>query len=214
MFNRVKGTSDYITSDIEKREGILREFFRLIELNCFNLVETPILESADLYKRSVAGSDIVSKEMYEFTDKGNRILSLRPEGTAGFIRALIENKWHVINDEFWPRTTKFAYYGPMFRYEQPQKGRMRQFYQAGVEIIDGKSGDLNIYQDAELINMAYELLDSLGVGFVLKINSIGDQKCRNKYQEELRKYLEQYKDELTPINQERLKNNVFRILEW
>nr|WP_307928129.1 histidine--tRNA ligase [Mycoplasmopsis bovis] len=188
-------------------------FFRLIELNCFNLVETPILESADLYKRSVAGSDIVSKEMYEFTDKGNRILSLRPEGTAGFIRALIENKWHVINDEFWPRTTKFAYYGPMFRYEQPQKGRMRQFYQAGVEIIDGKSGDLNIYQDAELINMAYELLDSLGVGFVLKINSIGDQKCRNKYQEELRKYLEQYKDELTPINQERLKNNVFRILD-
>ncbi|TKA59015.1 Histidyl-tRNA synthetase [Mycoplasmopsis bovis 8790] len=213
MFNRVKGTSDYITSDIEKRGEILREFFRLIELNCFNLVETPILELADLYKRSVAGSDIVSKEMYEFTDKGNRMLSLRPEGTAGFIRALIENKWHIINDEFWPRTTKFAYYGPMFRYEQPQKGRMRQFYQAGVEIIDGKSGDLNIYQDAELINMAYELLDSLSVGFVLKINSIGDQECRNKYQEELRKYLEQYKDELTPISQERLKNNVFRILD-
>lgn len=213
MFNKVKGTKDYESNDIEIRNEILDEFLHLAEVNCFNLIETPILESADLYKRSVAGSDIVNKEMYEFTDKGDRKLSLRPEGTAGFIRALIENKWYVTNEEFWPTTTKFVYYGPMFRYEQPQKGRMRQFYQAGAEIIDSKSSELNAFQDAELIQMASNLLSELNVNFVLKINSIGDNKSREKYQVDLRKYLENYKDELTEISQERLKNNVFRILD-
>lgn len=117
MFNKVKGIKDYELNDIEIRNEILDEFLYFVEVNCFNLIEILILESVDLYKRSVVGSDIVNKEMYEFIDKGDRKFSLRLEGIAGFIRVLIENKWYVINEEFWLIIIKFVYYGLMFRYE-------------------------------------------------------------------------------------------------
>ncbi|WP_308699639.1 ATP phosphoribosyltransferase regulatory subunit [Mycoplasmopsis cynos] len=95
-------------------------------------IETPIIEPLELFKRSSEQSEIVKKEMFEFSDKANRNLVLRPEGTASFIRAYVENKWFSLPNQ------KFYYYGPMFRYEQPQKGRYRQFYQAGIEIVGEK----------------------------------------------------------------------------
>ncbi|MBZ4218416.1 histidine--tRNA ligase [Mycoplasma tauri] len=211
MVSKIKGTKDYSPSLANCKEVIKKQFYKQIKNFCFNIIETPIMEPVELYRRSVSESDIVKKEMYEFKDKGKRDIALRPEGTAGFIRALIENKWYVPNDEI--KSTKFAYFGPMFRYEQPQKGRLRQFYQAGVETIMPKDQDLNPYQDAELIIMAWNILKSLNIDFVLKINSIGDSNSRILYQDNLKKYLQDYKNELTETSQERLNNNVLRILD-
>ncbi|MGP1451250.1 MAG: histidine--tRNA ligase [Metamycoplasmataceae bacterium] len=203
MFNRIKGTKDINPTEMMTYEFIRGIFLKITNAYNFSYVETPIIENADLYKRSVASSDIVKKEMYEFKDRGDRSISLRPEGTAGFIRALIENKWYTYQNN------KFSYYGQMFRYEQPQKGRQRQFYQAGVEAI----GQKNIYQDYELISMANLFLKTIGINTKLKINSIGDEQTRINYQKELKKYFLPYKNELSEINQERLETNVLRILD-
>ncbi|QSF13790.1 histidine--tRNA ligase [Mycoplasma sp. Mirounga ES2805-ORL] len=203
MINKIKGTRDYQPSEFRLLDTIKKVF--ISQCNAYNvdLIETPIIEAAELYKRSVAGSDIVKKEMYEFEDKGKRAIALRPEGTAGFVRALVENKWYA------SKNNKFAYFGPMFRYEQPQKGRYRQFYQAGVEII----GDSNPYLDCELISLANNILKILDMKYILKINSIGDIESRKKYEDALREYLLDYKDELTTLSQERLDKNVLRILD-
>ncbi|VEU75319.1 Histidyl-tRNA synthetase [Mycoplasmopsis maculosa] len=205
MFNRIKGTRDLNPKEYQIFEYIRKTFLFTSKSFNFNSIETPILEYANLYKRSVAGSDIVKKEMYEFIDKSDREIALRPEGTAGFVRALIENKWYATL-----KTTKFSYFGQMFRYEQPQKGRQRQFYQAGVESI---SSENNPYIDAELIIMADQILKMLGVSTTLKINSIGDEESRNKYQQVLKEYFSKYIDQLEDISKERLNNNVLRILD-
>ncbi|WP_027334798.1 histidine--tRNA ligase [Mycoplasmopsis felifaucium] len=205
MINKIKGTRDYSPKEKSILEMIRKSFIYTLQNYNYNLIETPIIEMAQLYKRSVAGSDIVKKEMYEFSDKGQREIALRPEGTAGFVRALIENKWYATL-----KTTKFAYFGPMFRYEQPQKGRQRQFYQAGVELI---SAEANPYQDAELIIMADSLLKMLGIKTRLLINSIGDQESRENYQNVLKHYFTGFKDQLNDISKERLNNNVLRILD-
>lgn len=204
MFNRIKGTKDINQDEMITYEFIRNIFIKLTNSFNFNLVETPIIENADLYRRSVSNSDIVKKEMYEFQDKGERQIALRPEGTAGFVRSLIENKWYVSSLD-----PKFSYFGSMFRYEQPQKGRQRQFYQAGIEAI----GDKNIYQDFEIIFLANLLLQSLELKNVLKINSIGDEISRANYQKALKEYFLPFKDNLSEINQERLDNNVLRILD-
>lgn len=205
MFNRIKGTRDFGPQENNVTELIRSAFVNYARNYNFHLIETPIIEPATLYRRSVASSDIVKKEMYEFKDKGDRDIALRPEGTAGFVRALVENKWYATL-----KNTKFAYYGPMFRYEQPQKGRYRQFNQAGMETVDTV---INPYNDAELIIAAASLLQCLDVKCVLKINSIGDEVTRTRYQEELKKYFTKYKDQLNPISLERLENNVLRILD-
>lgn len=205
MITKIKGTKDYSPSETNLFEYIRNVFLFNVGNYNFNYIETPIIESADVYKRSVAGSDIVQKEMYEFKDRGDRDIALRPEGTAGFVRALIENKWYA-----QVKTTKFAYYGPMFRYEQPQKGRQRQFYQAGVESI---SKELNPYIDAELIIMASNILKTLNVGYILKINSIGDTESRERYQKVLKDYFSKYKKDLTELSQQRIETNVLRILD-
>ncbi|WP_029608858.1 histidine--tRNA ligase [Mycoplasma simbae] len=204
MITKIKGTRDLSPVQMNLQEYIRNVFTKTVASYNFNLIETPIIESASLYKRSVAGSDIVNKEMYEFKDKGDREIALRPEGTAGFVRALIENKWYATL-----KTPKFAYFGPMFRYEQPQKGRYRQFYQACVEAV----GESNVFADAELIILAHNILSVLGVNFVLKINSIGDITSRENYQQELKKYFASYRDQLSEDSQKRLDNNVLRILD-
>ncbi|WP_027120789.1 histidine--tRNA ligase [Mycoplasmopsis lipofaciens] len=204
MITKLKGTRDLNPKDAAIIELIRSVFMQHTKWFNFNYIETPIIENSQLYKRSVAGSDIVKKEMYEFKDKGERDVALRPEGTAGFVRALIEEKWYATL-----KTPKFAYFGPMFRYEQPQKGRQRQFYQAGVEYI----GDANEYIDAELIQMAQNILKVLDVSTILKINSIGDSKSRQNYQKILKEYFLKYKDQLSELSQERLENNVLRILD-
>ncbi|WP_029512737.1 histidine--tRNA ligase [Mycoplasmopsis iners] len=204
MFNKVKGTRDLGPQEAKLVEMIRREFLDKVRAFNFAWIDTPIMEYAQLYRRSVEGSDIVKKEMYEFKDKGNRDIALRPEGTAGFVRALVEEKWYAES-----KVGKFAYFGPMFRYEQPQKGRYRQFNQAGVEFL----GEANPYNDAEIIILAKQILDSLNVGFILKINSLGDLESRLNYQAKLKEYFLPFKDQLTPLSQERLENNVLRILD-
>ncbi|QBF34733.1 histidine--tRNA ligase [Mycoplasmopsis phocirhinis] len=204
MINKIKGTKDLSPSEMNLYEFIRSVFSKFTKNYNFNLIDTPIIEHSLLYKRSVAGSDIVKKEMYEFKDKANREIALRPEGTAGFVRALIENKWYATL-----KTPKFAYFGQMFRYEQPQKGRQRQFYQAGVETI----GKVNPFVDAELIVLAHTILQTLGLNFILKINSIGDQESRQKYQNDLKQYFMQYQEQLSEDSQQRIQNNVLRILD-
>lgn len=204
MFNKIKGTRDLNPIEMNVHEFIRDVFCKIVKSYNFSLIDTPIIEHSQLYKRSVAGSDIVKKEMYEFVDKGNREIALRPEGTAGFVRALVENKWYSTL-----KTPKFAYFGQMFRYEQPQKGRQRQFYQAGVESV----GNSNPFSDAELIAMGSTILDILGIKYKLRINFIGSETTREKYQNELKKYLENYKDQLSADSQNRLDNNVLRILD-
>ncbi|VEU76918.1 histidine--tRNA ligase [Mycoplasmopsis columbina] len=204
MFTKIKGTRDLFGKEEKLIETIRREFLDTVYSFNFEWIDTPIFESAQLFKRSAETSDIVKKEMYEFKDKGQRELVLRPEGTAGFVRALIENKWYASS-----KSGKFAYCGPMFRYEQPQKGRYRQFMQAGVEYIS----EINPYNDAEIILLAKKILNNLGVSFTLKINSLGDLESRNAYQKALKEYLLPYKDQLNEINQERLEKNVLRILD-
>ncbi|QGZ97755.1 histidine--tRNA ligase [Mycoplasma sp. NEAQ87857] len=203
MINKVKGTKDYNAIDFQVKEFIRDIFMSLIQNYNYQMIETPILEHTSLFKRSVADSEIANKEMYEFVDKGNREICLRPEGTASFVRALIENKWYVNNE-------KFAYFGPMFRYEQPQKGRYRQFYQAGVELI----GEKNYYKDVEVIQLANFILNSLEIPFTLKINTIGDFETRQKYEAKLIEYLTPYYDQLSKQSQMRLdQKKALRILD-
>ncbi|SJZ47375.1 histidine--tRNA ligase [Mycoplasmopsis verecunda] len=204
MINKIKGTKDFSVTEMMLKDFILTSFENVVTKHEFKMVETPILEQTSLFKRSVGESEIAKKEMYEFMDKGDREICLRPEGTASFVRAYIENKWYA--DDF----DRFAYFGPMFRYEQPQKGRYRQFYQAGVEFVGGK----NYLRDAEVILTAVDLLDLFNVEYELKINSIGDTQSRANYEQALYDYLIQYKDQLSEISQERLANKkVLRILD-
>ncbi|UUM19405.1 histidine--tRNA ligase [Mycoplasma sp. 1018B] len=204
MINKIKGTRDLGPKEAKLIEYIRREFLDKTKAYNFNWIDTPIMEYAELYKRSVQGSEIVKKEMYEFLDKSNRNIALRPEGTAGFVRALVEQKW--LNNV---KVTKFAYFGPMFRYEQPQKGRYRQFNQAGIEFIS----ELNPYNDAEIVILANEILTTLNINFKLKINSIGTLEERKIYEQALREYLLPFKNQLSSLSQERLSNNVLRILD-
>jgi histidyl-tRNA synthetase len=148
--------------------------FLIANLNGYSEVQTPIFESAELFIRSVgANSDIVKKEFYNFKDKGDRELVLRPEGTAGVIRAVVEEK--LINKMTSP--VKLCYSGPMFRYERPQSGRLRQFYQFGVECINTTS----VYDDIDLILFAQSIVQTLKIkNTTISINDIGDFKSREK----------------------------------
>src|SRR5690606_11137989 len=144
-------------------------------------------------------------ETYNFEDKGGRMLTLRPEGTAGIIRSYIENKLYATND-----LVKLWYMGPNFRYERPQKGRFRQFSQFGVEVV----GAMDPYLDAEVIQLAYEIIKGLGLkGVSVKINSLGDKASKQNYMKVLKTFLEPKKDQLSPDSQARLDKNPLRILD-
>ncbi|VEU82512.1 histidyl-tRNA synthetase [Acholeplasma hippikon] len=163
------------------------------------------MEYSDVFHRENEGSDMVTKETYNFKDKGDRNLTLRPEGTAGVIRSFIENKLYAQND-----LTKLFYIGPNFRYERPQKGRFRQFMQFGVEAL----GTNNPYLDAEVLALAYETIRGLGLkGVVVKINSLGNDASKAAYKEALYNYLLPYKDQLSEDSQVRLEKNPLRILD-
>ncbi len=172
----------------------------------FQEIRTPIFERTELFQRGVGEtSDIITKEMYTFIDKGERSLSLRPEGTAPVARAYIEH--HLSHDS---PVQKFYYIGPMFRYERAQAGRYRQHHQFGVEAIGNSSPE----QDAELIDMLYTLYTRLGLkNLRVMVNSIGDAPCRIKYKEALKNYLKQYFDQLSEDSQKRFEKNPLRILD-
>lgn len=205
MFQRLKGTRDIYGLEEKVLNLIENKFFKIIKNYNFKRICTPIIEDANLFIRSVGEtSDIVSKEMYLFKDNGQRDIALRPEGTASAIRAFVENKINNLEP------TKLAYFGPMFRYERPQKGRYRQFIQGGVELIENSTIENNF----EIIKLAYDFLKSLKISNItLEINNLGSFESRNNYIEILKEYFSKYKEQLNEISLIRLQKNVLRILD-
>lgn len=180
-------------------ENVMRELARDY---CLQEIRTPIFERTELFCRTVGEtSDIVTKEMYSFKDRGDRDITLRPEGTAPAIRAFLENQ---IEEE------RLFYIGPMFRYERSQAGRYRQHHQIGVELIGSSSPET----DAELIDAAYSLYTRLGLqNLSISINSIGNQECRAAYKNKLITYLNEHLHELSQDSRNRLEKNPLRILD-
>ncbi|WP_024790653.1 MULTISPECIES: histidine--tRNA ligase [unclassified Lebetimonas] len=171
----------------------------------YGYIETPILEETGLFKRSVGeSSDIVNKEMYEFKDRGGNDVCLRPEGTAGVVRSFIEHKFDRVQT---PK--RFWYFGPMFRYERPQKGRLREFHQFGIESF----GESSVYEDVLIIAVAADIFKKLNIDFTLKINSLGCEKCMPEYKNKLVSFLEKNKDKLCEDCQRRINQNPIRTLD-
>ena len=181
MIKALKGMKDLFEPENKRYEFVIQTSTNIAKKYGFELVQTPILEESSLFLRSVGeSSDIVGKEMYRFVDKGGNDVCLRPEGTAGVVRAFIEHKMDRAGVK-----KRYFYHGPMYRYERPQKGRFRQFHQFGVEsfgIDDPK-------EDAFIIAMLKEILDNLGVKATLKLNSLGCPECMPKYREKLIEFL-------------------------
>lgn len=205
MIQRPKGTYDVINGNkIILIENILQE---LMDKYNYEYFRTPIFEASELFHRSVGEtSDIVTKETYDFKDRAERNLTLRPEGTAGIIRSFIENKLygnHSVPVKAW-------YYGPMFRYERPQSGRFREFYQFGVEVL----GSNDAITDAEVISIPVNFYKILGLKNVkVNLNTLGDNESRNNYRNALLEYFKPYLDELCEDCKERYNKNPLRILD-
>ena len=200
----IRGMPDLYDEDVERIsivENICLETFKSFNFQEFR---TPIVENKSLFQRSVGeSSDIIQKEVYEFEDRNGELLCLRPEGTAGLVRALITNG--LMNDEI----KKFFYLGPMFRYERPQKGRKRQFFQAGAELI----GEESTKSDVEIILLARTILEKLNVKYTLEINYLGKKDSLNSYRSYLRKYLQNFKDKLSERVYARLQRNPIRAID-
>lgn len=203
--NKVKGTYDVLPNESYKWQYLESKIKQIMKKYNYEEIRTPIMEYSGVFHRESELSDMVTKETYNFKDKANRDITLRPEGTAGIARSYVENKLYAHYDLF-----KVYYIGPNFRYERPQKGRYRQFYQFGIEAIGQKSALL----DAEVIAMSSEFIKSLGLkNVVVEINSIGDNKSRMEYQKQLVNYLTPFYNELSKDSQERLEKNPLRILD-
>ncbi len=202
MIKALRGMKDIIDDKFLKIFDTTRE---VAQNYGFSYIETPILEETRLFKRSVGeSSDIVNKEMYEFIDKGGNEVCLRPEGTAGVVRSYIEHKFDRLET---PK--RFWYFGPMFRYERPQKGRFREFHQFGVESFKEPS----VWEDINIIAIAADIFDKLGIKYTLKINSLGCSECMPKYKEKLVEFLQKHKDSLCEDCQRRIKQNPIRTLD-
>jgi len=204
MIKALRGMKDII-EDSNKFSTFIDKASKIAKNFSFSYIETPLLEETRLFKRSVGeSSDIVNKEMYQFTDKGGNDVCLRPEGTAGVVRAYIEKKYDSL------KTPKqWFYYGPMFRYERPQKGRLREFHQFGVESF----GEESVYEDVKVILMASKILDSFDIKYTLKINSLGCDECRPKYTQNLVEFLEEKKENLCDDCKRRITQNPIRTLD-
>jgi len=207
MITKPKGTYDLYGEEVKKWQYISRVFDELMERYNYGFIRTPIFESTELFHRGVGDTtDIVTKETYDFKDRGDRDMTLRPEGTAGVVRSYIENKMY--GDPNQP--VKLYYNGTMYRYERPQSGRDRELTQFGVEVL----GSTDPAMDAEVISIAVNMFKLLGLkGVKVKINSLGDMESRNNYREALVKYFEPKINELCEDCQERLKKNPLRILD-
>lgn len=207
MFNLVKGTHDVILSEADKYSYIEQTFIQVAEFFNYKEFRTPIIESSELFQRSVGdSSDIVRKEMYTFLDKGDRSITLRPELTAGVIRSIVNNKLLALGDI----PIKAYYVGPCFRYERPQQGRYRQFNQFGIECV----GVVSPYRDVEVISLCYYGLKILGFkNLKLVINCLGDDESRTNYKNVLRDYFAKHLDNMCGDCKERFKLNVLRILD-
>jgi len=204
-FKAIRGVEDLVPPESEKFEKVVDSFKETVKKAGFKEVILPIFEEARLFTRSVGETtDIVQKEMYVFEDKGGRVIALRPEGTASAVRAYIEHGIFA-REPF----TKWFYVGPMFRFERPQAGRKRQFFQAGCEVFGLSSPGA----DAEVIKVASDILSSLNVESTLEINSIGCETCRPKYRRALLEFLEGHRESLCEDCQRRLERNPLRVLD-
>ena len=201
-----KGTLDMLPQDAYRWQIIDENMRRICAEAGYREIRTPIFEHTELFQRGVGDTtDVVQKEMYTFEDKGHRSITLKPEGTAGAVRAFIEG--HL--NESLPCKLYYAAC-PCFRYEKPQSGRLRQFHQNGVEVFGAKDASV----DAEIIQLAMQLLEANGIGDLkLNINSIGCPECRKAYHEKLRAYLEPKLSTLCKTCQERFERNPLRILD-
>ncbi len=203
---RPRGTNDFLPEDTKSWQAVEAMLRQICREFAFEEIRTPIFEDTDLFIRGVGNTtDIVQKEMYTFTDRGERSLTLRPENTASVCRAYLEDKLY---GRIQP--VKLYYMGPMFRYERPQAGRFRQFHQFGVEVI----GTISPYADAEIISLAWEFYNRLGIrNLRLYLNSVGCPNCRPRYREVLQDYFRPHLDQLCPSCQERFERNPLRILD-
>ena len=202
----VRGTYDLYGAAKRKTKQVVRTGEEVVEKYGFEEIETPIFEFTEVFARNLGDtSDIVTKEMYCFEDRGGESLTLRPEGTAGVVRAFVSNGMQQ------NLPVKFYYHGQMFRYERPQKGRQRQFTQFGVELLGADTPQADI----EVIAMAYEFLEKLGLSgqVTVEVNSLGDAESRNAYREKLVAYLKEHFDELSADSKNRLERNPLRVLD-
>lgn len=207
-YQRPKGTNDILPGESEKWQTIEQTARKLFNQYQFHEIRTPIFEHIEVISRSVGDTtDIVTKEMYDFHDKGDRHITLRPEGTAPIVRSFVENKLFGPEHQ---KPYKVYYMGPMFRYERPQKGRLRQFHQIGVEVF----GSDNPATDVETMAMALQFFRELGIKDLrLVINSLGDQETRTAYRQALIDYLTPFKEQLSADSNRRLLENPLRVLD-
>lgn len=202
MIEQVKGTRNIHSEDAQVYLFILNTFLNTFNSSGYEYTELPIIEHKELFTKSIGeSSEIVTKQMYEFIDKGNRELVLRPEGTASVVR---------FHNEFYKNDSKkYSYFGKMYRYENPQKNRYREFHQAGAEII----GTIDIFSDIQIVQSSIRFLNRLGIKADLHINSIGTIDDRAKYVTELLDYLKTNKEKLSEDSRDKLENNTLRVLD-
>ena len=206
MINALRGMKDLTFEESERFVHIVTTAIKISKRYGYSYIETPILEETKLFKRSVGeSSDIVGKEMYQFMDKGDNDVCMRPEGTAGVVRSFVQAKLDRRQNEKF----KFYYYGPMFRYERPQKGRLREFHQFGCESF----GEGSVYEDFTIIQMIGDIFKALGIGYNLQINSLGCPSCMPQYRQELVGFLTECKDELCEDCNRRIETNPIRVLD-
>ncbi len=203
---RVRGTQDIFGEDAARFEAVVAAFDRVRKLYGFRTVQVPMFEFTEVFARSIGETtDVVSKEMYSFEDRGGESITLRPEFTAGISRAYLSNGWQQ------HAPLKLAAWGAAFRYERPQKGRYRQFHQLDAEIV----GAAEPASDVEIIAFAHQLLSELGLAdkVVLQLNTVGDAETRTAWREALIGYFSKVRGELSAESQERLEKNPLRILD-
>ena len=201
-----RGTQDILPNESRKWQAMEELFRQFAYVYNYQEIRTPIFEHTEVFKRGNDSSDMVNKEMYTFTDNGNRSLTLRPEGTAGVVRSFVENKMYGYPD----LPVKMYYMGPMCRYERPQKGRQRIFHQFGIEVIGAK----NPYLDVETIALGWSILNALGLSNLkVHLNTLGDDESRNAYREALKKHFASDINQMCADCQRRYEQNPLRILD-
>ena len=205
-YSSIRGINDVLPGEAEKWQYIEAAARKVFGAYGFSEIKVPILEKTDLFTRSIGeDTDIVEKEMYTFPDRKGELLSLRPEGTASVVRSYVQHKMYSTSS-----LIKLYYFGPMFRYERPQKGRSRQFYQLGAEAIGISSPAV----DAEVISMLFTFFNELGLkGLKLNLNSIGCRECRPGYKEKLLTYIGDSVEKLCENCQRRYRDNPLRVLD-
>src|SRR5688500_14869666 len=202
----VRGTQSLLGEDVDRFHAVIDAFDRVRRLFGFKRVEVPVIEPTAVFARTIGETtDVVSKEMYSFEDRGGELITLRPEFTAGICRAYLSEGWQ----QYAP--LKLAVHGPAFRYERPQKGRFRQFHQLDAEII----GAAEPQADVELLALGHQLLQELGIAeeVTLELNTLGDAETRSSWRSALIQHFEPHRDELSADSQARLHRNPLRILD-